>query len=142
MEEAASALHLMVDEEIPPMQVAMVADPSHGALSALNPKYESLGEGSAPVHRDSMFSQLFCVTFSIGDLAGQVMIGEETTFCCISSKAFCGFGGPSSCPAANCSCEMFKPELLCSGSGKVFCAKFGFLLPEKSVVCCGNTLLS
>ncbi|CAE7347203.1 unnamed protein product [Symbiodinium natans] len=104
MDSVLADLDVMVDEEIAPQQFLMAEDPEHGAAL-----YTSLGEGSKPVSSDSLFSQLFCITFGIGDLAGEVMIGEETTFCCINSKAFCGFGGEGGCPAANCSCTMLQP---------------------------------
>ena len=98
MDDVMAELDVVVDEEIAPNQVSMVENPEHGAAL-----YTTLGEGSKPISNDSLFSQLFCITCGIGDLAGEVMIGEETTFCCITSKAFCGFGGEGGCPAANCS---------------------------------------
>ena len=122
-----------VDTEVAPTQVSMMDDPKHGAYS----RYESLGQASHPVSGDTMFSKLLCVTASIGDFAGEVMIGEETKFCCIQSQAFCGFDGGSKCPQANGGCFMFKPEVVCEGSAKVLCCKVGFLLPKAPlIVCC------
>eukprot|EP00435_Cladocopium_sp_Y103_P047885 s74_g14.t1 len=122
-----------VDTEIAaPAQVSMMEDPQHGAYS----RYESLGQAH-PTSGDSMYSKLFCVTASIGDVAGEVMVGEETKFCCIQSQVFCGFDGGSKCPQANGGCFMFKPELVCEGSAKLFCIKVGFLLPKAPlIVCC------
>lgn len=121
------------DTEAAPMQVSMLEDPQHGAWSA----YQSLGEGSAPVSNDSLYSKLFCIMGGIGKPAGDVMVGEETKFCCIHSQLFCGFQSGDSCPAANGGCYMFKPELVCEGSAKIFCIKLGFELPKTPyIVCC------
>ena len=71
-----------MDTELAPTQVSMMEDPSHGAY----PGYQTLGDGSAPVSGDSLYSKLFCISGGIGSLAGQVMVGEETKFCCIQSQ--------------------------------------------------------
>eukprot|EP00438_Fugacium_kawagutii_P021832 Skav225964 [mRNA] locus=scaffold509:193709:207612:- [translate_table: standard] len=104
-----------VDAEVAPAQVSMILgsgtalmdEALHGAYS----RYESLGQ-ACPASGDSMFSKLCCVTASLGDVAGEVMVGEETKFCCIQSQVFCGFDGGSKCPQANGGCFMFKPEPL------------------------------
>ena len=60
----------------------MMEDASHGAY----PGYQTLSDGSMPVWNDSMYTKLICVSAGVGDLAGQVMVGEETKFCCIQSQ--------------------------------------------------------
>ncbi|CAJ1392791.1 unnamed protein product [Effrenium voratum] len=126
------------DVEVAAPSQVMMDEPQHGAMYA----YNSLGDGAMPATGDSIYSKLCCVTASIGDLAGQVMIGEETKFFCIESQAFCGFGGNGGCPQANGGCQMFKPEMACQGAAKCLCIKFGFQLPEKPwIVCCGKRLL-
>ncbi|CAK9106465.1 unnamed protein product [Durusdinium trenchii] len=127
----------LADLEAVPQQLRMLKDPKHGAFSA----YQSLGEGAAPAWNDSMYSKLCCVTAGIGSVAGKVIVGEETNFCCIQSQLFCGCDEGDGCPAANGGCFMYKPEVACSGAAKIFCLKLGFDLPKAPlIVCCKNEI--
>ncbi|CAK9106358.1 unnamed protein product [Durusdinium trenchii] len=136
MESEAPMVQSM-DLEAVPQQLRMLKDPKHGAFSA----YQSLGEGAAPAWNDSMYSKLCCVTAGIGSVAGKVIVGEETNFCCIQSQLFCGCDEGDGCPAANGGCFMYKPEVACSGAAKIFCLKLGFDLPKAPlIVCCKNEI--
>merc|ERR1719507_2422814 len=96
------------------------------------------GGTSIPKSGDSVYTKLFCLTTSIDECLGMMVVGLEYQCFCIRGHDYIGV---TDCPVADVNCSMSKPKGDCFGSLKVLFCKVGIECPDKPyLVCCTKEL--
>mmetsp|Transcript_37975 Transcript_37975/g.88727 ORF Transcript_37975/g.88727 Transcript_37975/m.88727 type:complete len:152 (+) Transcript_37975:90-545(+) len=83
----------------------------------------------APKPGDQVYTKILCCACGIGEVLGQVIIGEHNTCFCLEQACDCGTGGRDGCLQLDGKLGCFKPDNLCGCFCKTFCFKCGLMPP-------------